>query len=109
MKDRAYKVRKLVVNSFKKLAAFLDDNYLNDCFFKDAVKTSMNTTDFYSYRITSIYALEQLVIAIKAKEKVKDTFFKTVSKLLEDQCINIRQVSAKVLIDVYRAKLFPDL
>ena len=107
--DKAYRVRKLVVSSLKRLAAFLDEAYIVDTFAKEFAKVAVEQSEFYSYRVSAAYGLEAVVFALPAKEKAKEVFWKTLGKLKEDPIVNVRQVAAKILIDVARANFFPDL
>jgi serine/threonine-protein phosphatase 2A regulatory subunit A len=107
--DKAYKVRLLSISSLKAFSEFLEDSYVIDNIFKELVKISIEHTEFYSYRVTSVYGLEAIAENLNAKDKVKDQFMKTVLKLIEDTIVNVRQAAVKVLIGAHQGNLFPDM
>ena len=100
LRDKAFQIRKLIVKSIPSFATILEDNYLVDNFLKEAVKNVLST-EFYSYKISSVYAIEQIVLNLKQKDKCKDIYAKTMAKLLEDQCLNLRMVALKVILRVH--------
>ena len=106
--DKAYKVRLLSISSFKVFSSFLDDAYVIDNIFKELVRISTDNTEFYSFRVTSIFGLEAITENLSAKDKVKDQYLKTIIKLTEDSIVNVRQSAVKVLIGICQRNLFPD-
>ena len=107
--DRAFKVRKLIVLSIKRLTPFLDETYVVDNLYKEFAKVCNEQTEFYTYRISGVYAMEAVVFALANKEKAKDLFWKNVSRLRDDPITNLRQVAVKVLIRVFDANVYRDL
>ena len=106
--DKAFKVRMLGISSFRRLSSFLDDAYLSEYLLKDLIKMATDHAEFYSYRVTAIYAVDEIVESLHSKDKVKDQFVKLLVKLTEDTTANIRQVAVKTLTKTYQKPAFMD-
>jgi serine/threonine-protein phosphatase 2A regulatory subunit A len=106
--DKAYKVRLLAISSFKKFSSFLEDAYVIDNLLKDLMRICTDHSEFYTYRITSIYGMETIIDSLHSKDRIKDQYVKTLFKLTEDNIPNIRQVAVKVLIVILQHSAFPE-
>jgi serine/threonine-protein phosphatase 2A regulatory subunit A len=106
--DKAYKVRLLSISSFEKFSRFLEDAYVIDNLLKDLIRVSTEHSEFYSYRVTSIYGMEAIICSLHSKDRIKDQYVKTLIKLTEDTIPNIRQVTVRVLIGILQHNTFPE-
>lgn len=95
--DRACNVRKLAVQSLKKLSEYLDQPSLSSML-KDFAKIAGNPREFYAYRISALYAIEALAPVCEDSALVKETVTRCLLPLLEDKVPNVRQVVAQILL-----------
>lgn len=107
--DRVFQVRKFVIKSLPRMAAFLDDSAATEVFFKEYVRVLGDASAFYIYKVSALYGLEAVAGILQNKEKVKDQYLKLLLKAAEDPGVNIRYVAVKVLMRAARSKPFSDV
>lgn len=100
MADKCYKIRKHITSSISSLATFLDDTMLYELFFKEYQRVALDPSQFYTFRISALYGLEETLIVLRSKDKLKDSFSKTLFKACEDSLINVRYVAVKIICDL---------
>lgn len=107
--DKVFQVRKQVIKSLPKMAGFLDDATTTDVFFKEYAKILGDATQFYIFKISSLYGLEAVMSVLQNKDKLKDQYLKLLSKATEDPNVNIRYVAVKILTNSAKQKPYSEL
>ena len=107
--DKVFQVRKQVIKSLPKMASFLDDATTTDVFFKEYAKILGDATQFYIFKISSLYGLEAVMSVLQNKDKLKDQYLKLLSKATEDPNVNIRYVAVKILTNSAKQKPYSEL
>lgn len=96
--DKSFQLRKHIIKSMKTISTFVDDAGFIDAFWKEYLKVLADPSQFYTFRVSAVYGLEATFGIIKAKDKLKDQYFKALAKSAEDPLVNLRQVAIKMLI-----------
>ena len=101
LKDPANNVREKTIEYIKKLAAFLNDNYMLTYLGVEMLQIIDDPKKHnYQMRISSIYGIGALHKAVKDEGPINQLILNQIIPLLESDLINIRQVTVKVLKEV---------